>query len=146
MFAKLFGLKGSKDTFIKAIDHVAIVVSDMDRSITYYIETLGLRLLHDGRNEGGTKKTFLGTKSRTLVALTEDKNRTHHAASVVESVGHVAFLVGDVEKAADMLRAKGVEFIEEKIDKTGMKAYHFLDPDGLELEIYGESKEPVPPY
>lgn len=142
MFSKLFG----KDTFIKGIDHVAIVVSDIDKSITYYTETLGLRLLHDGRNKDDHKKSFLGTKSRTLVALTEDKNRTHHDPSGVEGVSHVAFLVGDVEKAADMLRAKGVEFIEEKTDKTGMKAYHFLDPDGLELEIYGESKEAIPPY
>ena len=135
------------DTSIRGIDHVAIVVSDMDRSIEFYSRVLGLTLIQDGRKEGGKKKTFLGTKSRTLVALAEDKNRSKEMGEYAEGVSHVAFLVDEVEKAAEALRKKGVEFIEEKVDKGGKsRAYHFLDPDGLELEIYGETSESVPPY
>lgn len=135
------------DISIKGIDHVAIVVSDMDRSIEFYAGVLGLTLIQDGRKEGGKKKTFLGTKSRTLVALTEDTKRSKERGEYVEGVSHVAFLVDEVEKAAESLRKKGVIFIEEKVDKGGKsKAYHFLDPDGLELEIYGETGVAVPPY
>ena len=135
------------DISIRGIDHVAIVVSDMNRSIEFYSGVLGLTLILDGRKEGGKKKTFLGTKSRTLVALTEDTSRSKVMGEYVEGVSHVAFFVDEVEKAAEALRKKGVEFIEEKVDKGGKsRAYHFLDPDGLELEIYGESKEAVPPY
>ena len=137
----------SRDTFIKAIDHVAIVVSDMDRSIEFYNEVLGLTVLKDGRNEGGKKKSFLGTKDHTLIALTEDKRLNRDKSQIVESVAHVAFRVDDVEKAMKDLKSKGVEFIEEKVEKDGkIKAYHFLDPDGLELEIYGDVGEAVPPY
>ncbi len=132
---------------IKNIDHVAIVVSNMDRSIKFYNELLGLKVLHDGRKEGGKKKTFLGTKSKTLIALIEDENRTREGAGIVEVVAHVAFGVNDVEKASRVLKEKRVEFIEEKLDKDGRrKSYHFLDPDGLELEIYGETGEAIPPY
>lgn len=138
---------GGDDIMIKSIDHVAIVVSNMDRSIKFYNELLGLKVLHDGRKEGGKKKTFLGTKSKTLIALTEDENRTREGAGIVEGVAHVAFGVNDVEKASRVLKEKGVEFIEEKLDKDGKrKSYHFLDPDGLELEIYGETGEAIPPY
>lgn len=137
----------SSDTFIKAIDHVAIVVSDMDRSIEFYNEVLGLTVLKDGRNEGGKKKSFLGTKDHTLIALTENKRLNRDKSQIVESVAHVAFRVDDVEKAMKDFKSKGVEFIEEKVEKDGkIKAYHFLDPDGLELEIYGETGESVPPY
>ena len=135
------------DTFITGIDHVAIVVSDMDRSIEFYNGVLGLTILKDGRNDGGEKKSFLGTKDHTLIALTEDKKLNRDKSQVVESVAHVAFKVDDVEKASKALKSKGVTFIEEKIEKDGqIKAYHFLDPDGLELEIYGEAGESVPPY
>lgn len=135
------------DKMITGIDHVAIIVSDMDRSIKFYNEVLGLSIVTDGRNAEGEKKSFLGTKEHTLIALTEDKRLNRDKSQVVESVAHVAFKVGDVEKASEALKSKGVTFIEEKIEKDGkIKAYHFLDPDGLELEIYGETGEPVPPY
>ncbi|MCH8030149.1 MAG: VOC family protein [Candidatus Dadabacteria bacterium] len=141
----LLNLFGS-GTMIKGIDHVAIVVSDMDRSIEYYSGVLGLKILHDGRGEGGDKKSFLGTESRTLIALTEDEDRAKKSPGYVEGVHHVAFSVDDVERTRKILEDKGVEFIQEKLDKDKKKAYHFLDPDGLELEIYGESGEAVPPY
>ena len=135
------------DSFITGIDHVAIVVSDMERSIEFYNGVLGLTIIRDGRKDPPNKKTFLGAKSRTLVALTEDKNRKGGGAGAVEGVAHVAFKVDDVEKARETLKSKAVTFIEEKVEKDGkIKAYHFLDPDGLELEIYGETGESVPPY
>ena len=137
----------SSDTFITGIDHVAIVVSDMDRSIKFYNEVLGLIIIKDGRNEWSDKKSFLGTKDHTLIALTEDKKLNRDKSQVAESVAHVAFKVANVEKASKALKSKGVTFIEEKVEKDGkIKAYHFLDPDGFELEIYGETGESVPPY
>ncbi len=137
----------SSDTFITGVDHVAIVVSDMDRSLAFYNEVLGLTILKDGRSEGGEKKSFLGTKKHTLIALTEDKKLNRDKSQIVESVAHVAFKVADVEKASNTLKSKGITFIEEKVEKDGkIKAYHFLDPDGFELEIYGETGESVPPY
>lgn len=137
----------SGDTPITGIDHVAIVVSNMDRSIEFYNKVLGLTILKDGRDEGEKKKSFLGTKDHTLIALTEDKRLNRDKSQIVEGVAHVAFRVNDVEKASTDLKSKGVTFIEEKVEKDGkVKAYHFLDPDGLELEIYGETGESVPPY
>ncbi len=135
------------DTMIKGMDHVAIVVSDMDRSIKFYSEILGLKIHSDGRKEGGEKKSFLGTKSETLVALTEDENRGKDRTGFVEGVAHIAFKVDDVERTSKILRERGVQFIEEKLDRGGKKkAYHFIDPDGLELEIYGKTGEIIPAY
>ena len=136
-----------KDEMIKDLNHVAIVVSNMDRSIEFYTDVLGLKLILDGRSQGGEKKTFLGTKSKAIIALSEDKNRTLNRGDYVEGVNHVAFGVDDVEKSSQVLQEKGVEFIEIKVGEDGKgKAYHFLDPDGLELEIYGDAGKEVPQY
>ena len=134
-FSDLVGV----DTIIKGLDHVVIVVSNMDRSLDFYGNALGLIIHHDGRKDGGDKKSFLGTKSSTLVVLMEDPNRGKGQSECVQSIGHLAFSVDNVEKVKEELRAKGIKFIEVKADKAkNTKAYHFLDPDGLELEIYGE--------
>jgi len=136
-----------KAEMIKGLDHVAIVVSDMDRSIKFYTEVLGLNLLLDGRAGGGEKKSFLGTKSKAIVALSEDKNRLEQQGQYAEGVNHVAFGVDDIEKSSQTLSDKGIEFVEVKMGDDGKpEAYHFLDPDGLELEIYGQSEKEVPKY
>lgn len=136
-----------KSEMIKDLDHVAIVVSDMDRSIKFYTEVLGLGLVLDGRPGGGEKKCFLGTKSKALVALSEDKNRLKEKGEYSEGVNHVAFGVDDALKSSQILRDRGIDFVEIKMDDKGNpQAYHFLDPDGLELEIYSKSNKDVPQY
>ncbi len=139
-------LKG-KGGMIKQIDHAAIVVSDMDRAFEFYSGVLGLDVILDGRESGEQKKSFLGNKKQVLIALTEDKNRAAGDTADVEGVNHIAFLVGDLEKSSRLLKEKGIRFIEEKRDESGkITAYHFLDPDGLELEICTASENEVPQY
>lgn len=136
----------SNEPMIVGVDHVAIIVKDMDRSIKFYSEVLGLTIIHDGRSEGGLKKSFLGIKEKAFVALTENPDKNMDS-DVIESVCHIAFNVKDIERAKKELSSKGVEFIEEKAnDKGKIVAYHFLDPDGLELEVYSDEKEIQPAY
>lgn len=136
-----------QEEMIKGLDHVAIVVSDMDRSIIFYTEVLGLKLLLDGRSSGPEKKSFLGTRSKAIIALSEDKNRLTQKGQYAEGVNHVAFGVDNIDKSSRMLTDKGVKFVEIKMGDDGNpEAYHFLDPDGLELEIYCQSEKEVPKY
>jgi len=138
-------IKGD-DHFITGIDHVAIVVKDMDRSIKFYSEILNLVVLYDGRKKGGDKKSFLGKKEKSFVALTENRLKDSNEKNI-ESVSHIAFKVDNVEEAKEVLEKRGIEFIEVKISEDGKsRAYHFLDPDGFELEIYGGTGEIIPTY
>jgi len=134
-------LGGEKDG-IGGIDHVAIVVSDMDKALGFYSGLLGLEIVSDGRPKGGEKKTFLGNKSGVFLAVTEDKNRPAGGP-----VNHIAFRVGDVESLGRRLKDAGISFTEEKTGSDRKPAaYHFLDPDGLELEICAATPNEVPQY
>jgi lactoylglutathione lyase len=134
-------------TSIGGIDHIAVIVADMDRSLEFYTSILGMEIIKDGRPEGGLKKSFIGIGKKALLALTEDKNRSRIPTGIVEGVNHIAFFVDDIDKAGDALKKKGINIIEEKVDKEGRTtAYHFLDPDGLELEICVETGKETPQY
>ncbi len=136
-----------KQRLIYSIDHIAIEVSDMNRSVEFYSGILGFDIILDGRSGGGKKKTFLGIKPKSLIALSENKNRLSNKGGYVEGVNHVAFTVSDFETARKLLTDNRVEIIEDKIGDNGItKVCHFLDPDGLELEICEELNEEVPPY
>ncbi len=134
-------------TLIRGLDHVAVVVSDMDRSIEFYTALLGMKLIKDGRAEGGLKKSFIGTDKKAILAMTEEKGGSGRGGGSAGGVNHVAFYVDDIERVGGLLREKGVRFIEEKVGQDGRtKAYHFLDPDGLELEICVETGKEAPQY
>lgn len=111
---------------IKGLDHIALIVSDMDRAIEFYTAVLGLKLIKDGRPEGGMKKTFVGTGNRAILALTEDKERRRLQSGSVGGVNHVAFCVDDV--ATTKIR---------QVDKLAKQYEHPLKCI-LEVEAGGE--------
>ena len=136
----------SNDQFISGLDHIAIVVKDIYRSIKFYSEILNLVVLYDGRGDGGDKKSFLGKKEKSFVALTENSQKNIDDTTI-ESVSHIAFSVENVEEAKEILESRGIEFVEIIVSDDGKsRAYHFLDPDGFELEIYGGTGEIIPAY
>ena len=120
---------------LKGLDHVDLVVSDMDEAIAFYTEKLGLTLRYDGRPDGGLKHTFLGNAEGSFVALEEDPVGTVREPPLR---GHLAFAVEDVEAARKELDKRGVEITGERTDEHGRaKSYYFAGPDGIRLEIYG---------
>lgn len=125
------------DAMLTGVDHVDLVVSDMDQAIAFYTEKLGLTLRYDGRPDGGRKHTFLGDERASFVALEEQSGLTTGAAGP-QRLGHLAFSVDDVEAARDELLRRGVAITGKRTDEDGRaKSYYFSGPDGIRLEIYG---------
>jgi catechol 2,3-dioxygenase-like lactoylglutathione lyase family enzyme len=122
---------------LKGVDHVDLVVSNMDQAIAFYTEKLGLKIGHDGRPDGGRKHTFLGDGAASFVALEEEPGfQTDRSGK--QRLGHLAFAVDDVEAAHAELIRRGVPITGERTDEDGKaKSYYFSGPDGIRLEIYG---------
>ncbi|MDE2060445.1 MAG: VOC family protein [candidate division NC10 bacterium] len=120
---------------LKGVDHVDLVVSDMDEAIAFYTEKLGLTLRYDGRPDGGGKHTFLGDAEGSFVALEEQPGLKIEGP---QRLGHLAFAVDDVKAARKELEKRGVKITDERTDEDGRaKSYYFTGPDGIRLEIYG---------
>lgn len=113
------------------IDYVMVMVTDMDRSIVFYRDQLGLRVRFTSPDW-----TELDTGHATL-ALHAGGKRGVARDTRVGGTASLGFYVRDVDAAARELRARGVKFLLEPETREGepIRLATIADPDGLEINI-----------
>ncbi|CAM5279826.1 VOC family protein [Streptomyces pilosus] len=120
--------------------HVALNVTDVDRSLAFYRAVFDLEVMAEGK-EDGRRWAFLGRDNRLLVTLWQQSEGTF--ATDRPGLHHLSFQVDSVEEikdAEEVLRGLGAEFAYEGVVPHGENAssggIFFTDPDGIRLEIY----------
>jgi lactoylglutathione lyase len=112
---------------------VMIYVSDMDRSVAFYRDTLGLPL----RFQSPFWSEF-ATETVTL-ALHGGAHPAEQPAPAPPPAGTIGtgWSVDDLDAVAKMLKERGVQFVMEPKDLVdeGIRLAVFLDPDGCPLSI-----------
>jgi catechol 2,3-dioxygenase-like lactoylglutathione lyase family enzyme len=142
---------------MKALHHVGITVKDLDASIRFYHDVLGLQFSNEpspwfdapelgpavGVPSAALRQVSLLVGDTTLELL-EYKNppseTTAPLASNNDGASHVAFVVEDIEAKKAELEAKGISFFSEVnvVDEgvlAGWRWVYFADPDGYPLEL-----------
>jgi methylmalonyl-CoA/ethylmalonyl-CoA epimerase len=98
------------------LHHVGIAVADLEESIRLYSEVFGATLVDRQRNEKeGLEAAFLRTGEAELelmAPLREDSPVGKFVAKRGPGVHHVAFGVGDIERAMNEARTAGLELID----------------------------------
>jgi methylmalonyl-CoA/ethylmalonyl-CoA epimerase len=99
------------------IDHIAIAVEDLDRATELYRSVLGLETVHREYIEDYDVEIATVQVGDTAIELIEGKGAASPIRKFVLTRGpglhHVAFVVDDIERALDKLRAQGVRLIDE---------------------------------
>jgi lactoylglutathione lyase len=122
--------------------HTMIRVRDLDTSIGFYTELLGMTLLRrDDYPEGKFTNAFVGygpEETDTVVELTYNYDQ----ASPYElgtGFGHLALGVNDIYKVCDALTARGAKIPRPPGPmKHGTTHIAFIeDPDGYKIELIG---------
>lgn len=125
---------------IKAVHHIAIIASDYQRSLHFYTEILGLKMISEHyRASRESYKTDLALPDGTYVVELFSFPSPPQRVSRPEACGlrHLAFAVTDIEQAVLEMTAKGVECEPVRIDEyTGRKFTFLQDPDKLPIELY----------
>lgn len=114
---------------VERTDFVSVPVTDMERSIAFYGETLGLPRASE--TEGWPEFQLGENVSLYLIDPTNIGREFvgPHTASV-------ALRVPDVEQARKELEAKGVAFHGDTFDTGVCHMAHFTDPDGNVLMLH----------
>ena len=129
---------------IKQINHVAIVVEDMQKSLTFWRDALGLELhgLRDVPAEM-SQVAFLplaGSEIELVQPTSADSGIGKYLAKRGPGMHHVCLEVDDIDGMMVALKAKGVSLINEeaRVADDGKK-YAFIHPKstgGVLVELY----------
>ena len=130
---------------ICAVHHVALIVSDYERSRDFYVNKLGFEVLRENfREDRQDYKLDLilgGVELEIFAPAKADGEYELHPKrpSFPEAYGlrHLAFKVTDIEKTVEELNRKGIVTEPIRTDEfSGGKCTFFKDPDGLPLELH----------
>ncbi len=119
--------------------HTMIRVGDLQKSIQFYTDILGMKLLRQkDYPEGRFTLAFVGygdEKHHTVIELTHNWDTDHYDPG--SGFGHLAIEVDDVYAAAEKIRQQGGKIIREPGPmNAGRTIIAFVeDPDGYAIEL-----------
>jgi len=147
---------------IQGFWHVSFTVRDIDAAVRWYTEVLGLEYVRSQEQANPYTEKLVAFKGAHLKVVQlrvpgETIPLSRHHIELVEYVhprgddipldtnrtggGHWAFMVDDIHKEFERMKALGVKFkaerpvaIEAGVNKGGYTVY-FTDPDGITLEL-----------
>ncbi|MBR3202446.1 MAG: VOC family protein [Solobacterium sp.] len=124
---------------LSAIHHVAIIVSDYERSREFYVNKLGFSVVRENyRPDKKDWKLDLRVNDTTELELFAPENPPKRP-SYPEACGlrHLAFRVENIEQTIEELKKLGIACEPLRTDTfTGKKMTFFFDPDNLPLELH----------
>jgi len=123
---------------IGVIDHIAINVSDLERSKRFYGDVLGFRELQTLRYEAFSI-TYFSLPSGARLELFCRSEPGNNAIRPDDSIGlrHIAFQVEEVAAWERELSGEGVpvKLKTSELPELGARVMLFEDPDGVTIEF-----------
>lgn len=125
---------------LSQMHHIAIIVSDYEKSREFYVEKLGFPVIRENyRPDRGDWKLDLkfGDAELEIFSRPTAPQRPGWPGQEARGLRHLAFRVENIEQVVKELAQKGILCEPIRLDEfTQEKMTFFKDPDGLPLELH----------
>jgi len=121
------------------LTYTGIRVRDLDRSVAFYTEALGLKKVGGGQMPHGGKYVHLespGSRQRLELNWYPKGSQFYVPYRRGEEMDHLAFTVDDVGRAFEELLRQGATAAVDPARSKGTEVY-VKDPDGIWIELLG---------
>ena len=121
----------------KRIDHTEFVPADFEKTLCFYTEILGFKIMMRRKVDRPPMKEIIFLElNGTVIELVSVQNPSPRAADPWQ-IGYRMFAleVGDMDEAIAYLKSKGVEISMAPVNLGTSKRAEIKDPDGLSIEL-----------
>ena len=123
---------------LNVVHHVAIIVSDYEKSRGFYVDKLELPIIRENYREDRDDYKLdlqVGDIELEIFGVKNPPKRVTNPEAC--GLRHLAFKVDDIEEAIKWLNEKGIETEPIRWDSyTQKRMTFFRDPDDLPLEVH----------
>jgi catechol 2,3-dioxygenase-like lactoylglutathione lyase family enzyme len=124
---------------ITGIAHACFTVSDLERSIAFYRDGLGMTPAFDFTDDNGRRfGLYLHAGGRNFVELFQGQLGDPAEG---QSFRHICLEVDDIQVTVEELRGRGIEVSDPKLGKDQSWQAWITDPDGNRFELHQYTPE-----
>lgn len=139
---------------IKNLLHVGIGVHDLEATVKFYTEVMGMEVIYRAHNIGEKISRVVGVPEAELVVCVvgkgdfrielidykndEKKAKSRYKEQDEPGILHIAFAVNDIDKEYEKISARGYEFNAPPMvaRENGPKICYFKGPDNVVVELF----------
>jgi len=123
---------------VTGLAHLCLTVSDLEASVAFYCDKLGLRQAFDFVNDAGERfGVYLHVGGRAFIELFQAQEKQENGGSC----RHMCLEVDDIESTVAMLRREGVAVGEITMGADNAWQAWLEDPDGNRIELHCYTRE-----
>jgi catechol 2,3-dioxygenase-like lactoylglutathione lyase family enzyme len=122
---------------VSGLDHIGLKVTDLDRSLRFYHDVLGLEILHtSGPHQNGGRSATLRAGDQKLDVFSRPDFVSADRDKPV-GMDHLCLTLEDesMEHVLEHLQQQQVEIMWGPVTRHGTTSVYVFDPDGIHVEL-----------
>lgn len=123
------------------IHHIAITVTDLEKSIDFYEKNFSFKVTKRFEKEGSKQRAALMKLGENFIELWQFEDMRENKDDLqdikIKGIRHLALGVKNLNDTVSGLEKKGLQCKPPKMGSSGQKYSFTKDLDGIPIELYG---------